>query len=259
MHNTLNQEDIQSFITNGYVRLDNAFSSDLATEARNILWNDIPVDPNNKSTWTKPVVWLGMYSQEPFIKAANSEVLHNAFDELVGKGKWIPCMAMGAFPVRFPSDVDAGDTGWHVDAGFPGVDPNDFFAYRINLNSKGRGLLMLFLFSDVSENDAPTRILKSSHLDVARLLQEKGEDGLSFMELASELPSIPKREEVLAVGSAGTVYLCHPFLVHAAQGHRGENPKFMAQPPLLLKHSFKINGKGPFSPVEQAIRNALNF
>jgi hypothetical protein len=31
----------------------------------------------------------------------------------------------------------------------------------------------------------------------------------------------------------GTVYLCHPFLVHAAQIHRGSQPRFMAQPPLL--------------------------
>ena len=37
----------------------------------------------------------------------------------------------------------------------------------------------------------------------------------------------------LATGDAGTVYLCHPFLVHAAQPHRGTLPRFMAQPPLL--------------------------
>ncbi len=31
------------------------------------------------------------------------------------------------------------------------------------------------------------------------------------------------------------MYLCHPFLVHAAQAHRGRNPNFMAQPPLRLR------------------------
>ncbi|PRY52667.1 hypothetical protein B0I27_105133 [Arcticibacter pallidicorallinus] len=259
MHNILNPEQIQSFISEGFVRIDNAFSSDLAVEARNILWKDIPADPNDNTTWTLPVVRLGMYFQEPFIKAANSDVLHSAFDQLVGEGKWIPCMSMGSFPVRFPSEADSGDTGWHVDAGFPGDDPNDFFTYRINLNSNGRGLLMLFLFSNVSEHDAPTRILKGSHLDVARLLEGKGENGLSFMELAMKISSLPKREEILAVGPAGTVYLCHPFLVHAAQRHCGKVPKFMAQPPLLLRQSFNISGEGPFGPVEQAIRNALNL
>lgn len=255
MHDILNPQQIQFFIADGFVRIDNAFPADLAAEARNILWKDIPADPNDSSTWAKPVVWLGMYTQAPFIKAANTPILHAAFDQLVGKEKWIPCMSMGAFPVRFPSEVDSDDTGWHVDAGFSGADPNDFFAARINVYSKGRGLLMLFLFSDVSERDAPTRILKGSHMDVARLLKPEGEEGLSFMELANRLPELPKREEALAVGKAGTVYLCHPFLVHAAQRHRGTVPKFMAQPPLLLRSGFDISSTGPCSLVEEAIRN----
>jgi len=257
MYNPLNPQQIQSFITDGFVRIDNAFSADLALESRNILWKDIPGNPNDSNTWTQPVVWLGMYTQEPFVKAANTDLLHAAFDQLVGTEKWLPCMSMGAFPIRFPSEVDSGDTGWHVDAGFAGADPNDFFAARINVNSKGRGLLMLFLFSDVGEMDAPTRILKGSHLDVARLLEPERADGLSFMELAKKLPKLPDRDEALAVGKAGTVYLCHPFLVHAAQRHRGLTPKFMAQPPLLLRSGFDIRGKISYSPVEQAIRMAL--
>lgn len=36
----------------------------------------------------------------------------------------------------------------------------------------------------------------------------------------------------LATGSAGDVHLCHLFLVHAAQAHRGRSPWFMAPPPL---------------------------
>lgn len=259
MHNILNSQQIQSFIADGFIRIDNAFSADLATEARNILWKDIPADPNDCSTWTEPVVWLGMYSQEPFIKAANTTILHNAFNQLVGKEKWIPVMSMGAFPIRFPSEADSGDTGWHVDAGFLGDDPNDFFAARINIHSKGRGLLMLFLFSDVTELDAPTRILKGSHLDVARLLEPEGEGGLSFMELAQKLPELPKRDEALATGKAGTVYLCHPFLVHAAQRHQGRSPKFMAQPPLLLRSGFDISDPSSGSPVVEAIRRALSI
>jgi len=257
MHNTLNPQQIQSFITDGFVRIDNAFSTDLATEARDILWKDIPADPKDRKTWSKPVVWLGMYAEEPFIKAANTPILHSAFDQLVGEGKWLPCMSMGAFPVRFPSETDAGDNGWHVDAGFPGDDPHDFFSYRINFHSKGRGLLMLFLFSDVTDEDAPTRIINGSHLHVAKLLQPKGEDGLSFMELANKLPDLSDREETLAIGKAGTVYLCHPFLVHAAQRHRGTVPKFMAQPPLLLRGAFHVIGTETCSPVEEAIRNAI--
>ena len=258
MDNILNPQQIQSFITDGFVRIDNAFSPELASEARTILWKDLPVDPNDDNTWTRPTIWLGMYTQEPFVKAANTPVLHKAFDQLVGEGKWIPCLSMGSFPVRFPSVVDSDDTGWHVDASFPGADPADYFGARVNVRSKGRALLMLFLFSDVAERDAPTRIRKGSHLDVARLLKLEGEAGMSFMELAAKLQELPEREEVLATGTEGTVYLCHPFLVHAGQQHRGLQPKFMAQPPLLPKGDFDLEGGGPLSPVAEAIRLALD-
>jgi hypothetical protein len=63
-----------------------------------------------------------------------------------------------------------------------------------------------------------------------------------------------------ATGRAGDVYLCHPFLVHAAQAHRGRNPKFMAQPPLLLHEPCVLDRPdGAYSPVEQAIRQGLEL
>jgi hypothetical protein len=200
-----------------------------------------------------------MYTQDPFIKAANTAVLHAAFNQLVGHNNWIPCRNMGTFPVRFPSAEDPGDTGWHVDASFPGDDPGNFFEWRINVKSRGRALLMLFLFSDVGEKDAPTRIRTGSHLDVAKALQPAGENGLSFMEVAIKLAGMPAREEILATGKAGTVYLCHPFIAHAAQPHQGTEPRFLAQPPLLLRNDLAIADKiGAYNPVEEAIRLGLN-
>ncbi|ULT42122.1 hypothetical protein KRR40_00180 [Niabella defluvii] len=118
---------------------------------------------------------------------------------------------------------------------FPGHEPGNYFEWRANIKSKGRALLMLVLYSDVSSNDAPTIIYKQSHMDVARLLYPEGDQGLSFIEIATRLKNLPNRDEILATGKAGTIYLCHPFLVHSAQPHRGVNPKFMAQPPLLLE------------------------
>ncbi|RFS15145.1 phytanoyl-CoA dioxygenase [Emticicia sp. C21] len=258
MQEILDINQIQQFIHQGFIRIDNAFSPELAEEARNILWNDTGCNPHDKSTWTKPVIRLGMYMQEPFVKAANTNMLHTAFDLLVGQGNWIPCRSMGTFPVRFPSDEDPGDTGWHVDASFPGDDPDNFFEWRINIHSKGRALLMLFLFSDVGEKDAPTRIRVGSHLDVAKALEESGEKGLSFMELAIKLIGMPIREEVLATGKAGTVYLCHPFIAHAAQAHHGTEPRFLAQPPLLLRKDLVIKDKTEaYTPIEEAIRLGL--
>ena len=119
---------------------------------------------------------------------------------------------------------------------------------------------MLFLFSDVGKSDAPTILKVSSHLDVARILEPAGERGLSFVELSGKLDSLPKRGEVWATGKAGTVYLCHPFIVHAAQDHHGLTPKFMAQPPLFLKNEFNIHRPGgQLCPVEKAIVKGLTI
>lgn len=255
----LSKKEIEQFILRGFVRIDNAFSQELADTALDILWNDLPCDRTNPSTWTEPVIRLGMYSHPPFTESLNTHKLHLAFNQLVGEGNWLPCQSVGTFPVRFPSSQPPNDSGKHVDASFPGNDPDNYFEWRVNVKSKGRALFMLVLYSDVSDYDAPTIIYEGSHIDVARLLAEEDDIGLSFMELASKLDGLPKRKEVFATGSAGTVYLCHPFLVHSAQAHRGVTPKFMAQLPLRLRGELTISGSDVgYNPVEQAIRLGLD-
>jgi phytanoyl-CoA dioxygenase PhyH len=229
----LEAAQVERFITEGFVRIDEAFPRSLADAARAILWRETGCNPDDPGTWTRPVIRLGMFVQPPFIEAANTSRLHAAFDRLAGVGRWQRCAAMGTFPVRFPSSDDPGDAGWHIDASF-GTESPDFMSWRANIHSKGRLLLMLFLFSDVSERDAPTRIRIGSHLDIARQLAPAGEDGLTLQELAADgFGRSAHRHVVTATGEAGTVYLCHPFLVHAAQPHRGGRPRFLAQPPLL--------------------------
>jgi len=254
----LNEAHADAFIRDGFLRIDNAFPRELADQARAILWRDTGCDPHEPSTWTKPVVRLGMYPQPPFVAAANTPLLHRAFDLLVGAGRWQPCRGMGTFPVRFPSAEDPGDAGWHIDVSF-GLENPDFMAWRANIHSKGRALLMLFLFSDVGDDDAPTRIRVGSHFDIARMLAPAGEEGLSLGTLARNgFAESAGRPEVLATGLTGTVYLCHPFLVHSAQPHRGTRPRFMAQPPLLPTGSFDPGrAASALSPVEAAIQQAL--
>lgn len=254
----IDDAQIEQFVAEGYVKLEAAFPRALAAAAREILWRDTGCDPNDPSTWTQPVVRLGQYAAPPFAQAANTPELHAAFDQLVGRGRWARRGTLGTFPIRFPSEVDPGDTGWHVDASF-GTESPDFLSWRVNVSSKGRALLLLFLFSDVGDDDAPTRIRAGSHLVIARRLAPAGEAGLTLRELVEDgfdrTASCPER---YATGSAGDVYLCHPFLVHAAQLHRGTRPRFLAQPPLLPAEPLALErADGAYSPVERAIRLAL--
>ncbi len=83
--NSLNSDQIEQFIEEGFVRLGQAFPRELADRGRAILWRHTGCDPDDPTTWTKPVVWLGDHDQEPFRQAVNMPRLHAAFDQLVGK------------------------------------------------------------------------------------------------------------------------------------------------------------------------------
>src|SRR6478609_1002707 len=98
----LSEEQINQFINNGFIKIENAFSEAVADECCDILWKKTGCDPDNPSSWTQPVIRIGDIDLEVFKKAANTLVLHTAFDQLVGKNNWIPRTSLGSFPIRFP-------------------------------------------------------------------------------------------------------------------------------------------------------------
>ena len=60
----------------------------------------------------------------------------------------------------------------HIEGSYEGPG-----GYWVNVRSKARGLLALFLFSDVGTDDAPTRLVCGSHLAVPEFLAPYGEAG----------------------------------------------------------------------------------
>jgi hypothetical protein len=250
----LNPEQIAAFVRDGFVCVKQAFPRALADEGRALLWAEMGLSPDDPSGWTQAVIRLPGSGAAPFAHAANTERLRVAFDQLVGEGRWAEKTGLGSFPIRFPNLPEPDDTGWHCDGSF-GEWP-----YRLNLHSRGRALLLLFLFSDVGGEDAPTRIRVGSHLDVPPILALRGDEGMSFLELAQHLEITTRRRVVHATGSAGDVYLCHPFLVHAAQAHHGSVPRFIAQPGLEPVGELTIDNPAHlYSPVEGAIRLGLGI
>ena len=85
----LSDAQIEQFI-NEACQDRRAFPRQLADQGRAILWRDLPCDPDDPASWTRPVIRLGMYGDVPFQQAANTPVLHAAFDQLVGRGRWRP-------------------------------------------------------------------------------------------------------------------------------------------------------------------------
>ncbi|MGW3204446.1 phytanoyl-CoA dioxygenase family protein [Streptomyces sp. NPDC001135] len=252
----VNDDLATPFLTDGFVKIEGAFPPRVAADCTRLLWRETGYDPDDPGTWREPVVRVSGMAQGPFAAAANSPALHRAFDLLVGEGRWEPRYSLGTFPLRFPHPVEPDDAGWHIEGSYLPAGEQGYFA---NLRSRDRALLMLFLFSEVTEADAPTRIRVGSHLDVPPLLEPYGEAGVSGLQIAPRLvEASAHRPLAYATGRPGDVYLCHPFLVHAAQPHHGTRPRFMAQPPLSLAVPYELDRPdGAYSPVEQAIRRGL--
>lgn len=250
---SLTDEQVDQFVTDGFVKLEGAFPVETGQRCVAELWAATGCSPEDPTTWTEPVVRLGGFATPSFQEAATTTALHEAFDQLVGEGRWLPRVGLGTFPVRFPSSTEPGDDGWHVDASYTGSHGESM----LNLRSHERALLMLFLFSDVGPDDAPTRIRIGSHLDVPPLLEGYGDDGREWMSLCLDAASASEQRPVtLATGALGDVYLCHPFLVHAAQPHHGSAPRFMAQPPLYAKEPLDFKADRP-TPVARAVLEGL--
>lgn len=247
---------VEDFLRDGFVRIEGAFDAATARECAALLWEETGYDPDDPATWTEPVRWVGGMAQPPFAAAANTPALRAAFDLLVGPGRWAPRDGLGSFPLRFPHEVEPDDAGWHVDGSYL---PEGETWYWVNVRSRDRALLMLFLFTDVTEDNAPTRIRVGSHLDVPPLLAPYGEAGVSMLRLAPAMVAATDHRPVApATGRAGDVYLCHPFLVHAAQPNHGSAPRFLAQPPLYPAEQLRLErADGAYSPVETAIRRGL--
>jgi hypothetical protein len=221
----LTDREIQTFRDDGFVRVERAFSEESARRCRDRLWQELDEDPNDRRTWLRSVARLFAPNDTAFADAASSPRWRQAIAEVAGPDAALTDSVGGTFAIRFPVGGDPGDDGWHVDGSFTGPDG----AYWVNHRSRGRALLMLALFSDVGPNDAPTRLRVGSHRLVPAALRPFGEAGTLSLRL--ELPSeVHDRPVAFATGRAGDVYLCHPFLVHAAQRNLGRGPRFVAQP-----------------------------
>ena len=93
----LTKAQIEQFLRDGFVRIDNAFSREVADEARERLWRESGCDPNDRSTWTQPVIRLAGFGGGPFAAAVSTPALHDAYDQLCGEGRWMLRDGLGAY------------------------------------------------------------------------------------------------------------------------------------------------------------------
>lgn len=221
----LSSEQRAAYERDGFVCVEEAVARSLAARCRERLWDEIEERPDDPSTWTRPVVRVVGHLRPEFSEAAQSPRWLAAIHEVAGPDAAPTPWLGGTTAIRFPIDGEPGDDGWHIEGSYAGPDGG----YWANHRSRDRALFMLVLFSDVGPDDAPTRLRAGSHRLIPKALRPYGDEGVAALrfrlpEAVQELPL------TLATGRAGDVYLCHPFRVHAAQRHRGTEPRFLAQP-----------------------------
>jgi hypothetical protein len=239
------------------VAIRSAVPAGTARACREVIWSELAsrgVRGEDPATWRDPVVRIACPEGGPFAEAGTRPVLWEAFDQLIGAGRWWRRPGVGGtIPVRFPSEGDPGDAGWHIESSYESDG-----RLQVNIRSRARGLLALYLFSDVDADSAPTRLRPGSHRDAARVLAPAGDAGLPWTDAAQAAARASAgRPTALATGQAGDVFLCHPFLVHAASWpHRGRLPRMVAQPAVALHGQFSLTA--PLSPVEQAILDGVD-
>jgi hypothetical protein len=249
---------IDDFCADGFLVVRGAAPPDVVRSCAEVIEAELrrrAVDPRDPTTWTEPVVRIACPEGPAFAAAGTSPALCEMYDSLLGAGRWWKREGVGGtIPIRFPSPRDPGDAGWHIDGSYD-VDG----AWWVNVHSRGRGLLALFLFTDVGDDDAPTELIIGSHLDVPRILAPFGERGVFFGEVAGQLPrSTFKRPRTRGTGRAGDVFLCHPFLVHRATWpHLGAGPRMVAQPGVPIHEPFLLRAGIDVCPVERAILRGL--
>ncbi|HXY90916.1 MAG TPA: phytanoyl-CoA dioxygenase [Acidimicrobiia bacterium] len=244
--------DLDRFCRDGFARVDGAITEGAVQAARRAVWRSLEaqgIAPDDRSTWTQPVVRVRC-PDESLVAAPRATALADAYDALVGPGRWLPPGNAGdVVPVRFPSEERPVDVAWHVEGNWKGTTE-----YHTDLWSTGRGLFALLLLSNTGLDDAPMAMVPGSHRYVPSVLEPYGSDGLGGAAIVAALdPAVLCRRVEFATGEAGDVYLCHPFLVHTATWpHRGTHPRIAVVAKLEIFGGYALDGSDP-SPIASTI------
>jgi hypothetical protein len=285
----LSEDQIEQFIHCGYTKLEQAFPERQALGVKDFLWTKVEergVKRDDKSTWTKPMVHLAeVYHNETFASCLTDR-LSDAVEDLVGRGRWRDygdkSIPWGWWPVNFSLGADqpwdVPSKGWHWDG----------IQFKHTVDAPDQGLLLLCMFSQTRPHGGGTLVAEGSHQLVARFLNDRP-DGMNVGDAIKEIiPTHPWLREltnsddttttrverfmhqttvddngtrlkvVETTANPGDIYLCHPFLFHAASQNLSGEPRFMCNRTTPLRERMKFDrDHGDYSALEISIRMAL--
>lgn len=266
----LNDEQVQSFLDNGYLVVHDCLDLDTANRWIDQAYTRLGYDRDDPSTWEKDIVWMDHLNQVPVPSIAPKA--WDAILDVVGGEDRLETQVMGlgpghfttinsftwsdSFIVNFRRGSDqpwqppsAKSPGWHKDGSY----------FRHFIDSREQALLTIVLWSDMRHQGGGTFIAPDSVRVIARYLAEHPEGvhpkDFNFKELISQCNRF---EEI--TGKAGDFIILHPFMLHASSQNVIGIPRFMTNPPIVLREPLNLNREDPsqFSLLERATLHYLD-
>jgi len=271
-YQVLTDEQVQSFLDKGYLVVKDCLVRDIASSWIDQAYERLGYDKNDPSTWSKDIVWMDHKNQLPVREvapkawAAILDVVGGE-DRLETQPMRIPeskhfstinsSLWSDAFIANFHRGSDqpwqppsAQVTGWHKDGSY----------FRHFVDSREQALLTVVLWSDMLHQGGGTFIAPDSVRVIARLLYEHPEGiparDFDFQKIIAQCGQF---EEL--TGKAGDFVILHPYMLHASSQNVLRVPRFMTNPPIVLKEPMNLNRPNPedFSLLERATLHYLGL
>jgi len=270
----LSESEIQKFKIEGFIKLESAFARKDALAVQDFIWGKLKdyvgVLREDRKTWQEEIAHIKEDYSNEILDACSTSKLNSVISQLISPNEWADAntrTAWGWWPVNFSYGIDKEWTvpheGWHWDG----------LKVKHSMTSPDMGLLLICLFSDVKHKGGATMLATGSHLLALNFLKNHPEiteltscvkkciaqyDWLqklttNYFETTQERNSYfidssfpfkgTRLQVVEAIGNAGDVYLCHPYLFHAASYNHLQEPRFMCNrtTPLKRPHIFENN------------------
>ncbi len=270
-YRVLTDEQVQSFLDKGYLVVRDCLDMSIANRWIDEAYERLGYDKHNPATWVKDIIWLDHKNQMPVREIAPKAWA--AILDVIGGEERLETQVMGITGGHFTSInsfiwSDAFIVNFHRGADKPWQPPSpqvggwhkDGSYFRHFLDSREQALLPIVCWSDMLHQGGATFIAPDSVRVVARYLYEhpEGIDPDKF-DVRSLINQCSQFEEV--TGRAGDFIIMHPFMLHASSQNALRKPRFMSNPPVVLKEPMNLNRDNPedFSLLERATLHYLGL
>jgi hypothetical protein len=245
----ISKQEAEQFIEEGYVIIREAFSRNTAAQLANEVWEIIPENPLDPSTWTRPAVEIQRVIKSPTAQEIFTKRYTDSVNELVGEGLWKTNMdSFGWIPIRFPGFASPSSfppaSGWHVDG----------MNFNHRLTSGEVALAGMELYTDIERNGGGTVLRIGSHKYIGNIISEHSAQGISYEELYRISNEASHFEAKEAYGSAGDVLWMHPFLIHARGPNLRNTPRIAANRTISLFSDVNLSMPSHTSLLHRSLR-----